>query len=277
MEKKRKGSRKNRFRFCRPLRKAAVIMSVSVLGLLFTATPCMAAETDTVEQSGGSAGRSVYAQYESAEDEGISFALVTDGSAAVTLPDGTVISVSGDIEDGLYLKVFPIPEETDGDSAWQWFVQQMEGKGTNMRPYDIWFEDAYGQEQEVNGELRVAVTLPIDSGYENPAVYCQPAQGEEKLIESTYSDGAVIFRITHNDGYYVLLEKAVQSGGTDEEADDNTTPGGKQQQSNGRQTDSPQTGDWTNVSFFFGIMAVSAFLAIGCAASAGRKKRGEIG
>ncbi len=136
---------------------------------------------------------------------------MADGAASVTLPDGTVVSISGAGLEGLYLQVFPIPEETGKDSAWQWFAGQMEGKGTGMRPYDIWFEDAYGQAQAVDGVIQVSITPAPGVSYQNPAVYYQPLQGDPVDLNAAYTDGAIRFSTTHN-SYYVLLERTPESG-----------------------------------------------------------------
>ena len=136
---------------------------------------------------------------------------MADGAASVTLPDGTVVSISGAGMEGLYLQVFPIPEETGKDSAWQWFAGQMEGKGTGMRPYDIWFEDAYGQVQAVDGVIQVSITPAPGVSYQNPAVYYQPLQGDPVDLNAAYTDGAIRFSTTHN-SYYVLLERTPESG-----------------------------------------------------------------
>ena len=141
---------------------------------------------------------------------------MADGAASVTLPDGTVVSISGAGMEGLYLQVFPIPEETGKDSAWQWFAGQMEGKGTGMRPYDIWFEDAYGQVQAVDGVIQVSITPAPGVSYQNPAVYYQPLQGNPVDLNAAYTDGTIRFSATHN-SYYVLLERMPESG-TEEES-----------------------------------------------------------
>ena len=192
-------------------RKLAAAGAVLALGALLASVPCMASGTDTADQPGSGASRQVYAKYETKGEDGAVSAQVADGAASVTLPDGTVVSISGAGMEGLYLQVFPIPEETGKDSAWQWFAGQMEGKGTGMRPYDIWFEDAYGQVQAVDGVIQVSITPAPGVSYQNPAVYYQPLQGDPVDLNAAYTDGAIRFSTTHN-SYYVLLERTPESG-----------------------------------------------------------------
>ena len=197
-------------------RKLAAAGAVLALGALLASVPCMASGTDTADQPGSGASRQVYAKYETKGEDGAVSAQVADGAASVTLPDGTVVSISGAGMEGLYLQVFPIPEETGKDSAWQWFAGQMEGKGTGMRPYDIWFEDAYGQAQAVDGVIQVSITPAPGVSYQNPAVYYQPLQGNPVDLNAAYTDGTIRFSATHN-SYYVLLERMPESG-TEEES-----------------------------------------------------------
>lgn len=275
--------------------KAAAFLSAFLLGTCLVSAPCMAAEntsigeSSAIEQQGGSASRSVYAKYESAgEDESFS-AQVIDGKASVTLPDGTVVSVSQVPGDGLYLHVYPIPESTRDDSPWQWFVQQMEGKGTKMRPYDIWFEDAFGEVQEISGTILVSITPGADGEYHNPIVYYQPVpEGDPVNMNAVFDDGTIRFRTTHN-SYYVLLEQTEESGGTGGES--TQTPTGKSEtepsktptgttgqpsqgktDTTGRKTDSPKTGDETNVRFFVGIMLISLMTVAGCVIEVRKRK-----
>lgn len=283
MEKKQENRRIDKRLFGRSIRRIPAVLSVFVIGALFTAMPCMAAETNIVEQSGGSASKNVYARYESSGEDGIASSPVTDGTASVTLADGTVITVSGVTADGLYLKVFAIPKETDSSSAWQWFTAQMEGKGTNMRPYDIWFEDTNGQVQEVGGTIGIAITPPSGAGYQNPVVYYQPSQGSPEKMNASYAGGTVSFQTTHN-SYYVLLEQSAQGGTVTEEP--TQTPTEKPTQTPTGTTDSkmpqgtadsgketPKTGDSSDIYPWMITFVVSLSAAGGIVFLQYRKKK----
>ena len=249
MVKKRRNRRIDKHLFGGILHRITAVLSVFVMGALFTAMPCMAAETNIVEQSGGSAGKGVYAKYESSGEAGIASSPVTGGTASVTLADGTVITVSDVTGDGLYLKVFAVPQETDSSSAWQWFTQQMKGRGTNMRPYDIWFEDANGQVQEVGGTIRISITPPSGAGYRNPVVYYQPTQGNPENMNASCANGTVSFQTTHN-SYYVLLEQMTEADtGTGDKTTQNTTDSN---------IEAPKTGDSSGIWVFAFLASLSA-------------------
>lgn len=80
--------------------KRIVASLLAVLMLLPLSITAFAAEETTVD---------VTAKYISTID-GAECAPVDDGTATVTLPDGTVITVEGVPGDGLTLVVFPIPK-----------------------------------------------------------------------------------------------------------------------------------------------------------------------
>ena len=62
---------------------------------------------------------------------------VDGGQAQTTLPDGTEITVQGgDQIEGLLFMVEPLEGE-----LYDWIVRCLEGSGTNIRAYDIYFLD----------------------------------------------------------------------------------------------------------------------------------------
>lgn len=250
VEKKQNNRRKAHRLFGRSIRSITAALFVFVMGAIFTAMPCMAAKNNTIEKSGSSASKDVYAKYESSKEDEIASSPVTGGTASLTLADGTVITVSA-AADGLHLKVFTIPQEDQSSSAWLWFTAQMEGKGTKMRPYDIWFEDVRGQVREVGGAVRIAITLPSGTGYQNPVVYYLPSQGSPENMNASYAGGTVSFQTTHN-SYYVLLEQPSQ-GGTDTEE--------KPEQTSAKKT--AQTGDPFDIFTWLIILGVSLFVVGG--------------
>lgn len=129
---------------------------------------------------------------------------VEKGSGEVTLDDGTAVTVEGDsLPDGLLFVVEHIRKEENGETH-DWIEKCMEGLGTNLRVYDIYFVDSNGQRYEVDG--KIAVTISLDGAYRNLSVYYVSEQGSVTRMESSVSGGKISFATTHN-SYYVLAEQ----------------------------------------------------------------------
>ena len=139
---------------------------------------------------------------------------VEDQRGEVTFPDGSVAAAEGEsLPDGLLLVVERI-DETDPET-YAWIAQRMEGLGSSLRAYDIYFVDSSGQRYEAEGEVRIVLSL--DGAYEESAAYAVPEEGESVRLESSVENGRITF--TAEDGYYVLTEQAE----TPEETESETT------------------------------------------------------
>ena len=192
---------------------------------------------------------------------------VDGGQAQTTLPDGTEITVQGGEQiKGLLFVVEPLGGET-----YEWISQCMEGKGTNIRAYDIYFLDKEGNRYEVTAPITLLFSLNGD--YEHPVVYYISETGETQKMESTVSGGRISFTTDHN-SYYALAEQVGTEGqdGTDDtgkpsgSGSDTSTSGGTSAK------DSPKTGDDTAAGLWVGAMMVSAVLAACCLVLYRKKK-----
>lgn len=189
---------------------------------------------------------------------------VDGGQAQTALPDGTEITVQGGGEiNGLLFVVEPVEE-----SIHNWILQCMEGKGTNIRAYDIYFLDENGNRYEITEP--VTLTFSLNGEYRNPAVYYISESGAVQRMDTSVSGDQITFTTDHN-SYYALAEQA----GAEETGDSGQSSGGSGSQQTGSSTtgdtsggtsgtDSPKTGDDTAAGFWTGAMTVSAILALSC-------------
>ena len=142
---------------------------------------------------------------------------VEDQRGEVTFPDGSVAAAEGEsLPDGLLLVVERI-DETDPET-YAWIAQRMEGLGSSLQAYDIYFVDSSGQRYEAEGEVRIVLSL--DGAYEEPAAYAVPREGEPVRLESSVENGRITF--TAADGYYVLAEQAETPEETESETAEET-------------------------------------------------------
>lgn len=202
---------------------------LAVLMLLPLSITAFAAEETTVD---------VTAKYISTID-GAECAPVDDGTATVTLPDGTVITVEGVPGDGLTLVVFPIPKShTD---AWAWFESCMKSHGSKLYPMEIYFLDKDGNRQEITGGIMVTVDSP--TAYTKPIACSLSTNGKAKTLNSKTVGGKITFGADGN-RYYVLAEKNTGN-----------TPGTDK-------PNSPQTGDTSNMYLWTAVAGISLLLLI---------------
>ena len=179
-----------------------------------------------------------------------------NGSATVTLEDGTKITVTGITEDGLWLVVRPI---TDAELM-AWFEQCLAPYGTNLYPMDIYFVDSRGVRTEITGTITVIVETLKD--YTEPIVCYVAPDGAVTVMESSVNGTEITFRTNHN-SYYVLAEKISDTA--------NTQPG----TSNGTNGQSPQTGDTSNLWLWGAVMLLGCCGLVGCILFGRKKKQDE--
>ena len=198
---------------------------------------------------------------------------VDGGQAQTALPDRTEITVQGgDRIEGLLFMVEPLEGE-----LYDWIVRCLEGSGTNIRAYDIYFLDTEGNRYEVTEPLTLSFSL--NGAYENPAAYYVSESGEIQKMEATVSGDQISFVTDHN-SYYALAEQAEAEETEETEESDETegedeTDGVGETSGSGSGTSgsggtsgqgSPKTGDDAPVGLWMGAMAGSALLAACCLA-----------
>ena len=204
---------------------------------------------------------------------------VDGGQAQTALPDGTEITVQGGEQiEGLLFVAEPLEGE-----LYDWIVQCMEGKGTNIRAYDIYFLDKEGNRYEVTDPITLFFSLK--GAYESPAAYYISESGETQKMEATVSGDQISFVTDHN-SYYALAEQAEAEETEETEEPDETegedeTGGAGETSGSGSGTsasggtsgkDSPKTGDDTKTGLWMGAMTGSAVLAACCLVLYRKKK-----
>lgn len=193
---------------------------------------------------------------------------VQDGQAQITLPDGNSVTVQGEaLPEGLLFVVEPLDTE-----IYTWIESCMEGKGTNIRAYDIYFLDDSGNRYEITEPITVSFSL--NGEYRNPVVYYISESGETQRMTTSVSGDQISFVTDHN-SYYALAEQV----GTEETGGSGNTSGGSGGQSGTTgsasgttSTDSPKTGDETQIGLWTGVMAVSMLVLLSLAAKVRKKK-----
>lgn len=132
--------------------------------------------------------------------EGKYTADVKRGSAAVELPDGTVLRVSGIRRKGLALVVVPVPgEETE---AYAWFSECLGMTPTAV--YDIYFLDAEGN--RVNAD-QVSVQIRGAAEAKGLKVTSVTTSGVTEELDVRIDKGSIVFT-ANGSNYYCITEAA---------------------------------------------------------------------
>lgn len=117
------------------------------------------------------------------------------GKGSATLPDGTVVEVSGADGNKGTLVIDPITE----NAALEWIGEVTEGELKSPQAFHIYYIDGNGGISKADG---VAVTIKTDLP-SNAAVCSLNPDGEVTLLEHTASDGELSFTV-NGDPYYVV-------------------------------------------------------------------------
>lgn len=173
---------------------------------------------------------------------------VEEQSPAVDVTDkDTNVKVHADkgvFEEGVSFVVEPITSGADYDKA----ANALSDIGKKFKLFELHFENADGVEVQPNGT--VTVSLPIPAGYDADElfVYRINADGTKTRVNGTVADGYFTV-VTRNAGNYALVE----AGSTITDAE-NTEQNGN---TNVPDTNSPQTGDNSNMALWFTLMLAS--------------------
>lgn len=209
----------------------------------------------------------VYARYVR-EIAGEYTAPAENGEAAVTLPDGSTITVTGAPQEARTLVVVPIPESEK--EAWGWLVDCLANTGTPVRAYDIYFLDADGNRLNADGVV-IAITAPSSDG---TLIACSlNTDGISKVLASAVNAGKITFT-ANGSHYYILAEKAgAAQPDYPEQPSDPENPSTPEKPSN--PADSPKTGDSSMIWLWSVIMLLACGGLVGCILFGRKKKQDE--
>lgn len=164
----------------------------------------------------------------------------------------TVHADKGVFDEGIQVIVTEITKGVDYDNT----TLSLSDIGKKFKLYDIKFLDKDGNEVAPNGT--VTIGFPIAAGYDsaNLAVY-RMADDSKILVKGAVMDGYYTV-ITKSAGLYTLAEK--DSTITDEQNTANVNVGTNFGTTTGMQTgvSAPQTGDNSNLAWWFMLMLASA-------------------
>lgn len=183
--------------------------------------------TATLNKENEETSFDIYATYEPGENDYFSARVEADGTCEIELPNGIRISVQDVTQENLTLIVYLIPVQDE--DAWEWFTACMNGRGTRILPFEIYFEDETGTRIPAD-KVPVQITLPetcetvavfalddipaeddtpeitLPDTFTHPAAYSLNPDGtaEELALQST--EKTYTFQ-TDGSPYYILAEK----------------------------------------------------------------------
>ncbi len=183
--------------------------------------------TATLNKENEETSFELYATYEPGENDYLSAPVNEDGTCEIELPNGIRVSVQDVTQEKLTLIIYLIPVQDE--DAWEWFTACMNGRGTRILPFEIYFEDGNGTRIPAD-KIPVQITLPesyetvavfalddlpdaedspeitLPDTFTHPAAFSLDTDGaaEELALEST--EKTYTFQ-TNGSPYYILAEK----------------------------------------------------------------------
>lgn len=228
------------------MRKAIMVLLSLVLALSL-GTAAFAADS-TGE---GTTPIGVYARYVR-DIAGEYTASIESGKAAVTLPDGAAITVTGAPRDAWTLVVFPIPESEK--EAWKWLADSLTNTGTLVRAYEIYFLDAAGNRFNADGAV-ITITAPSANG---TLTACSVnIHGTSKALTAAGNTDTITF--TTNGSYYYVLTEA--GAAQPDEPEQPLNPENPSELQPPNPAGVPKTGDQSNVLWII-LVSISGSAAI---------------
>lgn len=175
---------------------AALLALILILSLSITA---FAAEDDVQIHVYAKATRDVDGEY---------ISKIKNGSATLTIENGTTIHITGADAHIKYVVIIPIPD--DDTQAQSWITDCTAEIGVPIQSYCIYLVDSEGNRENANG---VTVSISCMDSFTSLVVCTLATNGNCSVMDSSMENDDITF-VTNGSLYYILAE------GSDSETDD---------------------------------------------------------
>lgn len=195
----------------------------------------------------GSAKMEVYGNYQKVKDY-YEITLGVPGLDTVQLPGGVTLSGSNENEADTNMRIIIVPVTvSDEPAAHKWLTGNLPKADKNSIPYYLGFYDDNDKHVKPAGD--VTITLTMQKGYEDTKLYYMDTNGHLKQLRYSKISGTASFTIGST-GYYLFLKQSGNNNTPNPAKPDgnNTTP---------TNSNSPKTGDSSNLSLWFTLFASS--------------------
>jgi len=172
----------------------------------------------------------VYGKYNYYSNKGIYTAISNDGIYEVITDNGVQIRVNNS-KDDLTLVVHQIPQ--DEKECYDWLESCVPQDVISFTPYDIYYIDATGKRVELSSNTKIT----ISKSHSNETVLWLSCDGTTTNLANTVNNDMLTFKTKSIGGYYLSCE-------------------------NISETQSPQTGDVSNIHFWTLLLIISAVMLI---------------
>lgn len=208
--------------------KRVITFILVIFSLLSTSITCFAAESEEIVEC------PVYAKYHSSNIE-LNTTIIENGKGTLANQDGSSFILNfEDKYNGYVLVVHPITEK-DTD-AFAWFKSCVPNDVVDFSSYDIYLLNSKNERVELPDNTLVQISA---SG-RNDFILGLSCLGKTSAISTTYEDSKLKFNSSEELNYYLRCRKS-----TDAIID----------------TDSPQTGDTSNLGFWLMCLFVSGVMS----------------
>ena len=191
---------------------------------------------------------------------------IADGHAVVVAGDGTRFELKGEGIDGLYLCIIELLE---GDDAYEWLGNELQGDGEMQGAYAVLLMNGAGE--YVTADKDFTVTIQVKASGEDLKVWHVEPNGNKTALQPVEGDGLSVIG-TKTDYYAVVCGESLNESTLGENVPGGNTSGSHVPGSSvsGGAFGAIKTGDNAGV-FLWGLMVIVG--VAGCVAGLKNKKR----
>ena len=191
---------------------------------------------------------------------------IVDGHAVVAASDGAQFELTGKGMDGLYLCIIELLE---GDDAYEWLGNELQGDGEMQGAYAVLLMNGAGE--YVTADKDFTVTIQVKASGEDLKVWHVEPNGNKTALQPVEGDGLSVIG-TKTDYYAVVCGESLNESTLGENVPGGNTSGSHVPGSSvsGGAFGAIKTGDNAGV-FLWGLMVIVG--VAGCVAGLKNKKR----